>query len=230
MDLVAGPIGVVGLPLYSKVNRDEPETLESVYHNVMWVLVRIIFFSTTLLFVNFHDLTLILLGENWLPMVPIFKFMLVYSLLRPLFQNDAQLLVSLREIKLYRKITIVQALFMLVFCPILVFLIKANGAALASSAMMVLGFLIQNIYVGRIIKVNRKKLFLIPIIFLVIFIILMIFLVPKINTVDNILFRIFLNSVLVIVSFGTLFLLFERSNGRKVIIFLSDIVKEKLRK
>jgi len=230
MDLVAGPIGVIGLPLFSKINRDEPGNLEFVYHNVTWALVRIIFFFTTLLFVNFHDLTLILLGENWLPMVPIFKFILVYSLLRPLYQNDSQLLLSLRAMKLFRNITIIQALFMLTVCPILVFYIKADGAALASSLMMFLGFLIQNIVVGKKIRLERKKLFLIPLIFLIIFVILMVFLVPKINIVDNILFRILLNSTMVVVAFGILFLLFERRDGRKVVIFLSDIVKERFRK
>ncbi len=120
MDVVAGLIGSIALSLYSEGMARGHEVLVGVYRQVTWLLTWLIFFSSAVAFVAANDLIYIL-GEQWVPMVPLFQLMILFVVGRPLFQNNSQLLLAMRAEDDFQKVILWQAVFILLSCPAAVY-------------------------------------------------------------------------------------------------------------
>ncbi len=162
MDIFAGMIGRIGLSLYAESAARGREVLVSTYRRTTWLLARMIFYSSTLGFVAAEEITVLLLGDTWLPMVPLFRLMYLFVVGRPFFQNSSQLLLATRHEKEMRFTVGVQAVIMLVAGPPAVWFYGAAGASVVVSVMMIAGLVASERYVIGLLGVPVWRTYLWP--------------------------------------------------------------------
>lgn len=156
--LVTSVVSKVALPTYSKLQNDK-EKLSQAFSLVLKNIIRISVPLSLLLFLTAHDFILFLIGEKWLPMVPIFQLLIIFSLFRPIFDDTGAFLTAIGKPYLITKYLITQALLLLVLSPILVSLYGVNGAAYALNIVMIVGVLIAYWYTSKEIKISFTKIF-----------------------------------------------------------------------
>lgn len=148
MDLAGGVIASNALAIYSERAAHGRDVLHPVYRRMTWALAWIIFASGTYLLIAIDDLVY-LLGAAWVPMVPLARLMILFTVARPLLQNCAQILLALKRERDVRRATLSQAIFLLVVCPPAVYYWGAAGAAVAVSLMSVVGLIASERYVTQ---------------------------------------------------------------------------------
>ncbi len=90
------------------------------------------------------------------------RLMFLFVLGRPLYQNNAQLLVAVRREKQVRMTMLVQAALLIVLCPPAVYFWGPAGASLAVSVMMVSGFVLSQVYVSRFLEAGFNSVYFLP--------------------------------------------------------------------
>lgn len=142
MDMAGGLIASNALAIYTERASHGKETLASAYRRMTWGLAWIVFASGAYLFAAIDELVYIL-GDAWVPMVPLLRLMMLFIVGRPLFQNCAQVLLAMEHERDVRRASAVQAAFLAVACPPAVYAFGAAGAAGAVSVMSVIGVAIS---------------------------------------------------------------------------------------
>jgi PST family polysaccharide transporter len=161
MDVVAGMIGSIALSLYAESAARGRAVLSAVYRQLTWLLAWIIFFSSTMAFVTASEVVYVL-GEQWTPMVPLFRLMFLFVVGRPLFQNNAQLLLAMRAERDYSWTMIAQAAFILIACLPAVYLYGAAGAAGVVSLMSLIGLVMTEWLVARQLNESVWRVYVVP--------------------------------------------------------------------
>ncbi len=141
MDLAGGVIASNALAIYAERASHGGELLLSAYRRMTWSLAWVVFSSGAYLFLAIDDLVYVL-GDAWLPMVPLLRLMILFIVGRPLLQNCAHVLLALQRERDVRFATGVQAAFLLVACPPAVYSFGAAGAAVVVSIMSALGVIL----------------------------------------------------------------------------------------
>jgi O-antigen/teichoic acid export membrane protein len=207
MDVAAGMIGSVALSLYSESAARGREVLVSVYRQLTWLLTWIIFFSSAVAFAA-ADEVIYVLGPQWVPMVPLFRLMILFVVGRPLFQNNSQLLLALRAENDFQKSSFFQAIWLIVVCPPLVYFYGAAGASVAVSLMSVLGFLTTERYVSQRLGTSIWPIYIVPALACLSVIISCAVLTP--NLPANLWMSAIVKGLIGAVTFGIAVLVFER--------------------
>lgn len=162
MDVFAGMIGQIALPLYSRSAARDTRTLKLAYRNLTWLLTNIIFLSGVFALTATEEVVRIVLGPRWLDTVPLFRLMSGFILFRPLYQNACQLLLAVRKEKRMRRTVAYQAIFLIIVCPGAVLLWGAAGAAVSVSVMTVIGLWIADRYVGQELGWSTLDIYKLP--------------------------------------------------------------------
>ncbi len=163
MDVFAGMIGQIALPLYARSADQGRETLQRAYRHLSWLLAHMIFLSGVFALTATEEVVTIVLGELWLPTVPLFRLMAGFILLRPLYQNACQLLIALRKEKRMRRTVAQQAVFLLLVCPPAVWIWGAAGAGVTVSVMTIIGLFFADRYVREELGLSAVDAYLMPI-------------------------------------------------------------------
>ena len=145
----------------SRGPRADATSVGGAYRRLTWLLAWVVFASGTYVFAAADDLVHVL-GETWVPMVPLLRLMILFVLLRPLFQNNAQALQADGGERDVRRAMLVQAVFLVVVCPPAVLFAGAAGAAVAVSAMSVIGLAVSERDVARRLGVAPGALYVRP--------------------------------------------------------------------
>jgi PST family polysaccharide transporter len=162
MDIAAGMIGRMALSLYAEGAARGHETLQKAYQQLTWLLAWIIFAASAIAFVAADEVVQLLLGQAWLGMVPLFRLMFLFIVGRPLFQNNAQVLLALRAEKDIHRAVVMQAVFILLACPPAVYGWGAAGASVVVSLMTVIGLVTGEWYVMRRLGIAAWRCYLVP--------------------------------------------------------------------
>lgn len=162
MDMFAGFVARIALPLYAKGEAAGRAVLSALYGRLTWLLARLIFFFSAAMFVAAEEVTHILLSDRWLPMVPLLRLLALFIIGRPFFQNCAQVLQAIRQEYDFRRSTFVQALIMLLAGPPAVYYWGAPGAAAVSSLMTLVGWIGIEWSVSRHLGAAIWRTYLLP--------------------------------------------------------------------
>jgi len=213
LDIFGGIIASVSGTLYAQSREAGDEVLRQAYALTTWLLTRVIFLSSVVLFVGAEDLITVVLGRAWLPIAPLIRLMFLFVIGRPLFQNNGILLVALRHEKQFRRTVISQALILITFGPPAVFFANAAGVSIVVSIMMLVGLIHSEILVQRIIGVNGLRLYVIPFA-------LAIILIPSLFALGNYLhlpalLSLLLKAAVASITFIGAIILFERDRSRE---------------
>jgi PST family polysaccharide transporter len=157
--LVTSVISRVALPTYAKL-QNEKQKLQVSFNLVLTNIVRLSLPLTLVLFFTAREFTLVLIGEKWLPMVPIFKLLILYSFLRAIFDDAGAFLTAVGKPQIVSKYISLQAVVLLALSPLAVKFLNVDGAALALDAVMLLGVALAYFYVSRRIHLQFKLIFL----------------------------------------------------------------------
>jgi O-antigen/teichoic acid export membrane protein len=207
MDVAAGMIGSMALSLYAESAARGQAVLVAVYRQLTWLLTWIIFFSSAVGFVVAGNIIYIL-GEQWVPMVPLFQLMILFVVGRPLFQNNSQLLLAMRAESDFQRVMLAQAVFLLVVCAPAVYLAGAAGASVAVSGMSLIGFVMSERYVARRLGYSAWKIYIVPGGAAILVVILSLLFAPLMP--DNNWITAMIKGTLSVLIFGAALWLFER--------------------
>lgn len=156
--LVTAVVSRVALPTYAKL-QTEKEKLGIAFNLVLRNIFRASAPFSLWLFLIAEDFVLFFLGEKWLPMVPVFKLLLVFSMLRPIFDDTGAFLTAIGKPQILSKYLTIQALLLLVLTPVLVVSQRENGAALSLNIVMVVGVTLAYYYANKFVKIDYKGIF-----------------------------------------------------------------------
>lgn len=156
--LVTSIVSKVALPTYSKL-QDDKEKLGTAFSLVLKNIVRVSVPLSLILFLTAKDFIVFLIGEKWLPMVPVFQLLIIFSLFRPIFDDTGAFLTAIGKPQLITKYLVVQALLLLVLSPLLISLMGVNGGPYALNLVMIVGVFIAYWFTSKEIKISFKEVF-----------------------------------------------------------------------
>lgn len=162
MNLFAGVIGGIALSMYAQSKTAGREVLRRAYELTTWLLVRIVALASIVMLAAAEEIMLILLGPKWLPVPLLLRVMFLYVLARPLFQNNAQLLLAVRQERQFQRSLVAQALVLIVIALPAVYYWGGVGASLAVSVMQIVGFVLAQWYTSRHLELHSLRLYLLP--------------------------------------------------------------------
>lgn len=159
--VLAMPIAPVFFSTYSRV-QDEKDELTKAFFLSSSFLVRAGFLLAIVLMVSATEVTTLLFGEVWLPVVPIFRLMLVYMLLDPISINLNYFLIGVGKPGLLVRVRAVQVIFFIGAVIGLGSWLGVQGVAVAANLMMVIGIIIMLYLSQRFIQYPVSRIFAWP--------------------------------------------------------------------
>ena len=146
--VLATPITSVFYPVYAAVQADK-EVLSEAFFRSSSFLVRVGFLMAIVLMIGAPEVTIILFGETWLPIVPVFRLMLVYVVLNPLYVNLSYLIVGIGRPALLARVRLIQVGIFVTAVVGFAQLWGIYGVAIAANLMMIIGTSLLMIYSQR---------------------------------------------------------------------------------
>jgi PST family polysaccharide transporter len=162
-----GSVLQVAFPVYSKFQNDK-EKLSRTYSLILSFLARVSFSFAFLLFIIIPELTELAYSAKWLPVVPIFRLMILYALLRPLYDTTGGIMIAVGKEKVLSRIGLSLVLIMIICITPMVYFEGVNGAALGIGVMMLFGFIIQAFRLRETVTVNYTNVFAAPMLALIV--------------------------------------------------------------
>ncbi len=159
--VLATPITSVFYPVYAAVQEDK-ETLSKAFFRSSSFLIRVGFLMAIALMIGAPEITIILFGETWLPIVPVFRLMLVYVVLNPLYVNLSYLIVGIGRPTLLARVRLIQVGIFVIAVIVFANFWGINGVALAANLMMLTGTLVLVIYSQRFTSISMSRMLLWP--------------------------------------------------------------------
>lgn len=161
--ILAKPITSVFFSTFAAV-QDETKNLSKAFFRSSSYLVRTGFLMTVLLVSGAPEIIMILFGQTWLPIVPVFRLMLIYTLLDPLYQNLSYLIIAVGQPDLLSRIRLLQVATFVVSVVGLGRFWKINGVAVAADLMMLSGTVALTIYSYRFVRYSLRRMLLWPVV------------------------------------------------------------------
>lgn len=170
--LVSAVATRVAMPLYAKL-QDNKEQLVYTYN----LILKFTLFGTVPLaligFFTAREAVVLVLGEKWLPAVPLYRGLILYSLCRPFIENTGGFFTATGKPQIAGKVMTLQALFLLVSGFVCTFYFGVLGTVACVNIMAFLAVLYQLFYLRGIISLPLKlvlaQLFSFPVSFLISF-------------------------------------------------------------
>jgi O-antigen/teichoic acid export membrane protein len=161
--VLATPITSVFFSTYAVVQEDR-EDLSKAFFRSSSFLVRVGLLMAVVLLATAPEVTLILFGEVWLPIVPVFRLMLVYIILDPIYVNLSYLIIGVGRPDWLSKVRLIQVALFVATVIVFAYLWNINGVALAANLMMLSGTLALLIYSRRFVSFSLSRMLLWPVI------------------------------------------------------------------
>lgn len=139
--MVTHIIARVAFPLYSKLQNDR-ERLSLAFGTVMRIIVLFSAPAAVGLAFCAPEFVGVIFGDTWRPMAHLVRLLLIYELLRPVFDDVGELFTAIGQPRKIGRIQVIQALSMLALVPLLVWLFAAAGAAIGVGLVMLIGVIL----------------------------------------------------------------------------------------
>lgn len=134
---ITGVLTRVSFPLYARLQADRARLSEA-FRIVSGATLRLAGPMALGLALAIPDFLAVMRWGQWEPMTPIFRWLLVYAMLRPLMDDAGGLLTAVGRPRVTGHTLVAEALALVVLCPMLTAWWGAEGAA-ASVGLVVLG-------------------------------------------------------------------------------------------
>lgn len=213
----------VAFPTYAKLQYDRA-ALSQAFTNFSGSVARICAFISLVLVIIAPEFITIMLGKKWLPAVTTFQIMIVYAILRPVYENAGSVFMATGNLQYMIYSRIFQALILIFGGYYLSMKFGIEGMAWAIGLMMFVGVVIKYYFLKREIDFSIKDIFIPP--FVGVIIVLLSFLIFKnIIAADNVVISLIIKSVLVSVLYGGLLFIIEGKKIREKIKQIYGLLK-----
>lgn len=156
---ITSVISRVALPTYSALQNDRVK-LTGAFTIVLKTIVRISFPLSLVLYMTADDFFMALFGPKWIPVIPIFRILLIYGVARSVFDDLGELFTAVGKPQFVSFYLFIQSALSLFLAPLLIFSRGSEGAATSLSVVLVVGVVIAYILVRRVIRFNPLTTFL----------------------------------------------------------------------
>ena len=156
--ILATPITNVFFPTYAAVHEDK-DMLSKAFFRSSSFLVRAGFLFAIVLLASAPELTVILFGEKWLPIVPIFQLMLIYIFLNPLYANLSYLIMGVGKPGILARVRLVQVVIFTFTVILFAYAWGIRGVATAANLMMLIGTVFLFIISRRFVSYSLTLMF-----------------------------------------------------------------------
>lgn len=162
--LITQVISRVAFPIYSQC-QDDKEKLGKAFSIFLKGIWRLALPMAVGLFVLAPEIIELLLGEKWLPAVPLLRILAGYSLARILLDDTGPLFSGgLGKPKITTRILMIQAILLVVLGFVTTYFFHATGTAMAVNLVMLVGVLLAYQQINQELNLDLTKIFLVPII------------------------------------------------------------------
>ena len=162
--LVASVIARTAFYTYSHLQNDAVR-LERAVNMLLWIVTTLTVPVALAIFIAADDLVLFLFGEKWLPSALLLKFLIAYSILRPLLDNAGLLFTAMGHPRRATIIALFQAGALVLTATPLTFRFGAVGTALGVGIAFGIGLVVTYFFVRRTLpNLSLRDAFLAPII------------------------------------------------------------------
>ncbi|MGC9398867.1 MAG: lipopolysaccharide biosynthesis protein [Anaerolineae bacterium] len=158
---IANPITRVFFPAYAKLQHDRLR-LSKAFYRASSLMIRVGFLLSLVFVLVAPEFTHIFIGAKWLPMVPVFRFMILYTLLDPLILTSGHLLTAIGRPQILTKIKGVQLLVFIPAVIILSYSFGVEGVAIAVDLMAIIGLALVFTQIRQFVDFSLRKMFCYP--------------------------------------------------------------------
>ncbi len=159
--LVTHVVVRVSLPTYAKLQND-PIRLSKAFEMSLWLILTAALPIALAIFVSAPDFLRLLWGEKWLPSATLLRFLIGYSVMRPLLDDTGALFAAIGQPKRITVVLVVQALTLILAATPLTLAFGAVGTAVGVGVAFAVGIALTYRFVSRTITVDVVRLFLPP--------------------------------------------------------------------
>jgi lipopolysaccharide exporter len=159
--VLATPITNVFFSTYASLQENSTELSKAFFRSSSF-LIRVGFLFAIVLAIAAPEITLILFGRAWVPIIPIFRLMLIYVVLDPLYSNLSYLMVGVGHPEVLTRVRLLQAALFIAAVIGFATLWNTNGIAMAANLMMLTGTVILLIQSRNFVRFSFSRMFLWP--------------------------------------------------------------------
>ena len=147
---------------YSRL-RDDSVRLTKTATMSLWIVTMLAVPIALAIFVSADELVMFLFGPKWMPSVVYLRFLVVYSVLRPLLEDANSLFVAIGKPRRTTIVSFVQAVVILLAATPLTFQWGAVGTAIGVGITFVAGLGVTYFFIRRTLPaLNLWQAFLLP--------------------------------------------------------------------
>lgn len=148
----------IGVAVYARYQEDR-KLLSGAYRRSLRLVMRATVPLNVIIAVEMPAITRLLVGEDWLPIVPVVRCLLLFSLCRPVVDTAQALLRSVGDPRGIFWFELVQAILLVVAAPLLTLQLGVRGTALAMGLMALVGVVLAVRRTGRYADVPALSTF-----------------------------------------------------------------------
>jgi O-antigen/teichoic acid export membrane protein len=142
--------------------QDDPVRLEKTVTMTFWVVVILALPLALAIFASAPDLVRLLYGDRWLPSTLFLRFLVVYSLVRPLLDNAGSLFIAVGQPQRTTFVVASQAVALIVVATPLTLAYGAVGTCVGVGIAFVVGLMLSYHYVRQTVVLSLKDIFAVP--------------------------------------------------------------------
>jgi len=156
--LVTHIISRASLPTYARLQND-PRRLGKAFELSLSLILMVASPLALALFVTAPDFVRLLYGEKWLPAAPLLRFLIGYSVLRPLLDDTGALFTAIGQPQRITTVLSVQAITLALCATPLTLLWGATGTAIGVGIAFIVGVVLTYSFVARTLIIDLPRLF-----------------------------------------------------------------------
>jgi PST family polysaccharide transporter len=160
--MVTGIVARVAFPLYSQLQRDR-ERLSEAFATVVRLIVLLSAPAAVGLAFCAPEFVSVVFGAKWAPMATLLRLLLLYQVMRPLFDDAGELFAAVGQPRLISRIQLWQTGVMALLTPAAVYSYKAEGAAVAVGVVMLVGVVLAYRNIRPFVTMNVWRVIVLPI-------------------------------------------------------------------
>jgi len=161
--LVTHIVARASLPTYAKL-QDDPVRLGQAFQMSLWLILIAAPPLALAIFASAPDFLSLLYGEKWLPSASLLRFLIGYSVLRPLLDDTGALFTAIGQPRRITLVLIVQAVTLVAVGTPLTVMYGAMGTALGVGVAFMIGIALTYRFVSQVVRVNLFSLFITPLV------------------------------------------------------------------
>jgi len=151
--LVTHIVARVSLPFYARL-QDDPARLGRAFEMTLWLIATVALPLALAIFATAPDFVRLLFGEKWLPTAIYLRFLIVYSVVRPLLDDAGALFVAIGQPRKVTTVQVVQAVTLVLVATPLTLLFDAQGTAIGVGVAFLVGLILTYRYVVQTIPLS----------------------------------------------------------------------------